>query len=374
MTTAVLSKTSFRKPLLKLIDAAVLAPSGDNTQPWSFVVDPAKPRIEIHLEETRDRSPMNAGQRMARIAIGAAVENILRTAQQNGYRSELLHPPTALATICLSGLPAGDVNVDTPGVIRHRVTNRRMYDGKPVSAETLASLQVATAPLAGVHTHWICEPDRLRVLAQVIGRADAHMFMEPTMRNAFLSQVRFDVPANAPVQSGLPVGSLELSASDRIAMRLMRRLPLWLLKAMPLRRTFARYAEQLVGSAAGLCVVTACDNSPGTDLLVGQAAQRAWLAITEHHLAAQPMMSLPVLENAVEHGSRALNDALDLESVHALSRQFGEHLTEIGEGRPAFVLRFGTAPPPTARTGRMNSDSMTAPVAPAIPGQNGTAS
>lgn len=362
MTSTMLTKTSFLAPLLKLIDAAVLAPSGDNTQPWSFVVEPGEPRIEIHLDETRDRSPMNAGQRMARIAIGAAIENICRTAEQNGYQSETENRSTALATVRLTGLPAADVDIDTPQVVRHRVTNRRMYDGKTVPAKIISSLNTATAPTAGVQTHWIVEPDCLHALARVIGQADGRMFMEPTMRSAFLSQVRFDLPASTPVESGLPVGSLELSASDRIAMQLMPRLPLWLLRAMPLRRTFARHAEKLVRSAAGICVVTADDNSPGTDLLVGQAAQRAWLALTEQGLAAQPMMSLPVLENAVEHGSTALIDAIDRSAVQALSRQFHELLAEVGGARPAFLLRFGTAPPPTARTGRMRADSVTSPV------------
>src|SRR5262249_42555471 len=74
--------------LAMLISAAVRAPSGDNTQPWRFKIDAKAGRITVAVDETRDPSPMNAGQRMARIAAGAALENILRTAQHNHWDAE----------------------------------------------------------------------------------------------------------------------------------------------------------------------------------------------------------------------------------------------------------------------------------------------
>ena len=57
-----------------LIAAGIQAPSGDNTQPWRFMVDSQARTIAAHVDETRDPSPMNSGQRMSRIAVGAAVE------------------------------------------------------------------------------------------------------------------------------------------------------------------------------------------------------------------------------------------------------------------------------------------------------------
>src|SRR5262245_33348691 len=91
-----------------LLAAAVRAPSGDNTQPWRFFVVPSKGLLSILLDEDRDRSPMNAGQRMARIAVGAAVENVLRTASRIGWRVSLVESVSpALLTLCFTlGSPA----------------------------------------------------------------------------------------------------------------------------------------------------------------------------------------------------------------------------------------------------------------------------
>src|SRR6266545_357605 len=86
-----------------LLAAACRAPSGDNTQPWRFIVDPDGGRVALQVDETRDPSPMNAGQRMARIAVGAVLENLLRAAEGHGWAAELeLVSPPELAAVRLT--------------------------------------------------------------------------------------------------------------------------------------------------------------------------------------------------------------------------------------------------------------------------------
>src|SRR5215210_9449480 len=72
-----------------LLSHAVRAPSGDNTQPWRFAVDEEAGTIGLDLDPARDPSPMNAGQRMARLALGAALENLLRAAADLGWAAAL---------------------------------------------------------------------------------------------------------------------------------------------------------------------------------------------------------------------------------------------------------------------------------------------
>jgi nitroreductase len=335
-----------------LIDAAVRAPSGDNTQPWRFVVDPGQGCIRLRLDASRDPSPMNAGQRMARIAAGAALENLVQTAQLHEYAVELEPPdPADLAVVRLVGGRPGAPKASEALVAR--VTNRRLYDGRPVPAGLVAALQEATQALEGVAAHWIVGQDRLAPLADLIGRADAVMFGESSMRRAFLAQVRFDAPPDSPVAEGLSLGSLELAAGDRLALRLMRHMSDRLLKIGGAARVFKAKARSLVASASGLCLVVAPDRAEPTDLNVGRVTERAWLALTARGMAAQPMMSLPVLDNVLEHGDPALITTLGRDRVAALQEEFrGLVRAEVGGGRPAFLMRFGFAPPPSGRTGR----------------------
>lgn len=343
--------TTLTTRLATLLASAVRAPSGDNTQPWSFLVDANAGRIGLAVDPARDPSPMNAGQRMARIAIGAALENILATAARNGWKVEQVPatPPASAAIVVEE--PSGAAGTIDP-VLSSRVSNRRLFDGRDLPGAVVDKLAQETPELDGVRTIWIGARDRIAAVAKVISLADALMFGEQTMRQAFLGNVRFDAPADAEVAEGLSLAALELSGSDRIALQLMKRSPQWLVRYGGALRIFADHARRLVASASGLCVLSAPDDRPETDLIVGRAMQRAWLALTAAGLAVQPMMSLPVLENALTHGAVALHAALGRELVSNIRQSFRTLVPELGPGRPAFLFRLGHAPPPSGRTGR----------------------
>jgi hypothetical protein len=173
------------------------------------------------------------------------------------------------------------------------------------------------------------------------------------MRRAFLSKVRLDTAPGEVVADGLSSSSLELSIFDRWALRVIRRAPDRWLRLIGVSRVFAAKARRLVESSSGLCLVMARDDGEETDLLVGRAMQRAWLTLTAEGLAVQPMMSLLVLENACEHGDAALVESLGRGTLAALRDEFRALVPEIGGWRPAFLMRFGFAPAPSGRTGRL---------------------
>ncbi len=345
-----------------LLIAATRAPSGDNTQPWRFVVDADAGTIAVEVDGSRDPSPMNAGLRMARIAAGAAMENLLQASGPLGWDAEVIPAPrSAVAAVRLVRNP-GEAAGPRRGVLPDRLTNRRLYDGRPIPAQRLNELAEAGA-LEGVQTLWITKRDQLVRWASLIGRADALMFGEPTLRRSFLKNVRFDAPADQPVSEGLSLGSLELTRSDRLALSWMPRLPDLLFTMLGFGRVFATKARKLVKSSSGLCLVVAPDRGELTDLIVGRAMQRAWLALSGRGLAAQPMMSLPVLDNALEHGSSALVASLGRGRVEPLLSEARAMLPGNG-GRLAFVLRFGYAAPPSGRTGRRPLEAVTVPLGP----------
>ena len=340
------------RSLASLLTAAGQAPSGDNTQPWRFVVDPESGTIALEEDAKRDPSPMNAGGRMSRIAIGAALENLIRKAQSQGWGvkpERAVYPALAMIRLTETGGKAQT----TGDALASRLTNRRLFDRRPVPGEVLDRLIEATPDLGSVRTHWIVGADRLAKLARLIGRADATMFGEASMRRAFLSKVRLDATPGEAVADGLSPSSLELSIFDRWALRVIRRAPDRWLRLVGVSRVFAAKARRLVDSSSGLCLVMARDDGEETDLLVGRAMQRAWLTLTAEGLAVQPMMSLLVLENVCEHGDAALVESLGRGTLAALRDEFRALVPELGGWRPAFLMRFGFAPAPSGRTGRL---------------------
>jgi hypothetical protein len=341
-----------------LIQAAMLAPSGDNIQPWHFVLDSSGACFELHCDQRRDASPMNLNQRMSRIACGAALENIVRTAEHNGWLIEVCHGhfPT-IASIRFLQEPEflGDIEK----VLRERHTNRRFY--RRGSEDTSESPMPAAEAGAGseLALRWITDRAAIRSLAEIIGVADSLMFGLPAMRNAFLANIRFDLPGGAEAAEGLPLDSLGLGYFDKIGLKTLRYLPAWLIRGTRLTHTFRRRAETLVNSAAGLCVISASDESAQTDVEVGRLMQRAWLQLTARGLAVQPMMSYPVLDNWRRPSpNEVVKDGLS-RTLSQLSRRLSQTIGPGAGRRIAAILRFGYPNSVAVRAGRRTLESCT---------------
>jgi hypothetical protein len=338
--------------------AAWRAPSGDNMQPWRF--DIGAERLEIYLDEQRDPSPMNSGQRMSLVACGAAAESANIAAHAMGWNTQLTIDEHQDATrrvasvrlIDRPGVPPADFEMD---LLHNRVSNRRVYDGRELAGSTLRALERTASPNDGVGIHWVGDRFHIARLASLIARGDAAMFAIAAVRQAFLKNVRFDLPAKAQASEGLPMASLELGAADRIAMSSLRYVPNSVFRMTGGPKIFGSHARKLVGSASGLCLVTVDENIPNPEVAVGRAMLRAWLALTDNGLAAQPMMTLPVLQNTLRLGTPEVIAAANANGASTVLEDFYNEVHSIGiRGQVGFILRFGYAPSPSGRTGRLN--------------------
>jgi nitroreductase len=349
-----------------LADAAARAPSGDNMQPWCFKLDPQAACLELYAAPDCDPSPMNSAQRMTLIACGAALENALIAAHERGWRTHVevterqieRNGAIPLARIRLLDRIGRSPLPTLPTDLAARVTNRKRYDARPLSPQVLDVLKVATQKMEGFRCCWLADRSSIETLATLIGRADAIMFSEPSMRRSIFSNVRFDLPPDAEAEEGLPVAALELSVSERMVLPFLKDVPNTVFKISSAPLMFAARTRSLVRSCSALFVIDSierpCAQERHTEIRVGQVLQRAWLALTKAGLAAQPMMSLVVLDNALRHGSPDLITSLERLKAPALLSEFRAALRHItgDSGRPGFLLRLGYAPPPSARSGR----------------------
>lgn len=330
----------------EILDVARLAPSRGNLQPWRFVVDGST--ISFHVDGSRDTSLMNAGDRMARIAVGAALECALVSAARMGsvVRFETTRPG-ALVTISVT---APKRALEPENALVRRATNRRAYDGRAVDDATLLALRGATPPIESARTLWFGR-ERVRVVAPVIEEGEVLLLANPRTREGVVSATRFDARDRDEVPFGLSLGSMELSARERATLDELRR-------ARPNADTvsactlMAKSARKLVESASGICVISARHSEPVTDVNVGRCVQRAWLALSRRRMVAHPMCSIPIIEAMLEFDDEA-RGAADAQRGAAIVAALRLAFPSIEQGsRVAFLMRFGWAPPPSTRVGR----------------------
>jgi nitroreductase len=333
-----------------VLDAARGAPSHNNMQPWRFVVDGET--VSFLEDHERDRSPGNAGGRMARIAVGAALECALVSAGRMGSTVRFL-PPHSNALVTISVSSPKRIAEPDKALVR-RCTNRRLYDGRPVDDATFAWLQQATPPLDATRTLWFGR-ERVRTVGPIVGEGEALFFTDPRVRETALRAMRFDVRDNEEVTQGVSLGCLELSGSERLALDALRRgTPQDRLMGMGVFERMGAHARKLVESASGLCVVVTRGSEPAADLAVGRNMQRAWLALTRRGLVAQPMNSIPSLETILEADEQAGSASAGAERAAAVVAAARTAIPSVEKGaRIALLMRFGFAPPPTSLVRRL---------------------
>ena len=355
-----------------LLDAARTAPSHDNGQPWRFIVDGET--VSFAVDHERDRSP---GGQVARIAVGAALENALLCASRMGATVRYLEPREGtLVTLSVTD-PKRENEPDKARV--RRTTNRRLYDGRAIDDPTFLWLREATPPLDLTRTHWFGR-ERVRALAPLLEEAETLYFADQHLREETLRAIRFDVRDREEVTQGLSLGSLELSTSERVTFAGLRKPPLDTRIALAEYKKLGARARRLVESASGLCVITARGSDPMTDVAVGRSMQHAWLALTRRGLVAQPLSAMMSLAAVADRPTDSTASLLDLdrdtqpdsESSKAppstAQVTAAEHQKKVRELLPAFrasfpsvepdariaiLMRFGWAQPASARVRRL---------------------
>lgn len=130
--------------LSRLLEAAILAPSSHNTQPWIFKVSDR--RILLFADRTRALPVNDPDDRELTISCGAALFNLRVAAASAGIESKVVILPEPedddlLAAIDLGGGPEVSAQVaELYAEITKRRTYRKRFLAKPVPASVLVEL------------------------------------------------------------------------------------------------------------------------------------------------------------------------------------------------------------------------------------------
>src|SRR3990172_12416210 len=157
-----------RDTIQKILEMAVYAPSGDNSQPWKFVAKDNE--IKIFNIPDRDNFYLNFRQSGSYVAHGALIENIVITASQHGYKADIsLFPDSQnndlVAVIKLTQTSPTEERFYP--LIKERVTNRKPYENKKLSEGQKRSFLNAPEEVGGEgKIILVDEEDKMRLIGE----------------------------------------------------------------------------------------------------------------------------------------------------------------------------------------------------------------
>jgi hypothetical protein len=153
--------------LLRLVHAAVLAPSPHNAQAWLFSL--AADHIDVHADRSRRTGAIDPFDRELHIGIGAALENLALAARAEGWNPTVeLLPADDSSHLARVALARSRARVSPLyQQIPNRRTNRFPYVlGRPVEQEALDAMSALALP--GCRVIWITDLGGRRQLGELL--------------------------------------------------------------------------------------------------------------------------------------------------------------------------------------------------------------
>ena len=272
-----------------LLRYAILAPSSHNTQPWRFALE--EEEIGIYADRSRWLRVADPDRRELYISLGCALENLLIAVEHFGYGHDVRLCPEGpesdlAATVRL--LPRREPAAQRPvwmfPEISSRHTNHGRYEARPIPADVRRGLEDCCVD-DGVRLFLVDDPARRRQADLLVTRADATQFARPEYRQElahWIGEGVFGLPWVLAKLGQIAGSYLELGQA-----------------------AYRPDAELLMHSPL-LGVLTSERDDAESQLRVGQAFERIYLATSAQSIGIQPLSQAVQVPAIREELSRLL--------------------------------------------------------------------
>lgn len=333
----------------KLLRAGTLAPSIDNCQPWRFVASDTS--IAVYLDRERAEFFGDYAYTASYVTLGMVVENIVLAASGCGLEADAAPFPEGRDTpVARIRLREATIEPDPLATfLETRCTNRKRYRTIPLPEDVSRRLAATPAP-AGAHLHLIEDRNDMRRLASLGAEVDRVIFDHHLLHANLFRWLRWNENEIRATRDGMPVGTLEISAPERLFFRL---LSSWHFQKMcnffGTNRIVGAINSRLLTKASALGLVV-MDGAGDVDFFNGgRFFERVWLQATSLGLSFQPFGGVPFLVTRI---MRAGADGFSERQFARLRRVSGElqEIVPFSRNNALVILfRVGYAGQPTAR-------------------------
>ena len=333
----------------------MLAPSGDNCQPWRFRWDGEALRV-VFLPE-RAESLYDVRFAASWISLGAVLTNMAVASRQLGLELEVeLFPSGEAARVVTRsrfrpGPAAGD---PLHPAISRRCVNRRPYRAEPVPGEIRDELLAIGSSVPRVALDWVETAFQKRRLASLAARNDRILFENRALHDGLYRWLRWTPAEALRTRDGMPIETLELAPHERPGFRL---LGSWrcarLFAALGLTRMLPARARRIYRRSGAMALLTVDGQQPEDFVRGGEVLERIWLTATLRNVAVQPITGVTFLLLRLSMaGGEGLGPA-HRRLLADVEREFLEIFPGAAGRKPAMLFRLGLGPPPSGRTLRL---------------------
>ncbi|MBV6406446.1 MAG: Rv1355c family protein [Flavobacteriales bacterium] len=342
---------------LRMAEAARLAPSADNMQPWK--VRHKDGHLLLHHDRARSRSALDSESMIPHISLGMCLENMLLASAGAGTVMEpALFPASDDPSLIAVLYPAGGrgpsaLDGALAAQIAARHTDRTHGNGGPLRPGDPDALQAAVAAIPGAALHLTVDRSEIDRIADLCGKADRLRIMnEHGHAEFFTKQLRWSHEEAVRSGDGLDIETLELTATERVGLRMASSsLAMRTIRRVSGGKALEKLTANAVRSASAVALLTMPRIDDVHCLEGGRAAQRLWLKATELGLAVHPLSAPIFLARPARRPQDPSLTAPERAEALALYTELTE-VFRLRAGEPVFMVRLSRTAGPSTRSVR----------------------
>lgn len=338
----------------QILEHAVWAPSGDNSQPWEFVW--TGDTLKIFNLPGRDLPFYNYEQRGSYIAHGALIENIFIAASHFGLQPELqLFPGIEDNLVAeIKFFPTTKIDSELFPYIKLRQTNRRPYDSIVLEATVLNELAQTVSNQENSKVLFITNQEQKAQVAKNLSLNERIVLETKEAHAQFFNHVVWSKEEERSKKTGLLVDGLELKPPQKFIFGLAKSWSvIRILNVLGLSKLVSSDNSKVYAQSSALGVIVCSENRPESFIEAGRILQRIWLKATKDGLSLHPVTGILFLAQRIESGN---SSGLSTDQVQALNKAYAEVKRSFNAGSQHinFLFRLGKALKPSAGTSRFD--------------------
>jgi molybdopterin/thiamine biosynthesis adenylyltransferase len=334
-----------------IAEAAIRAPSGGNSQPWTVETRAGSVVIRLAPERT---SMMDVAFRGSAVGIGAAAFNARVAAaalRVLGPVEWTVDGPSPLETTLRLGHGEDAELAGLYQAMLRRETSRHHGTPQHIAAETVTLLH-DWARREGARLQFLTARHDIEHAAGIFAAADRIRFLTPRLHGEMIAELRW--PGEEPVDSGIDVRSLELDPGGLAVLEILRRPDVMALLAQwNAGEALGDDVYERVRATSAVGVITVQGHELTDFARGGSAVEAVWIAAQQHGLAVHPVS--PVFLHAVHRDELSELSPSFATTLGRLQSAFRELAGTQSDESHVLILRFAHADPGSIRSRRRRS-------------------
>ena len=351
---------NMKEDIRKILESAILAPSGENCQPWKFIVN--ETAIKLYNVPEKDMSIYNFKQSGSFLANGAVIENIMIAASALGYNADVNLFPDKGNENFVAEIKFSKTSPQKEELYQYiplRVTNRKPYKDIPLTLQQMEEIRAVASELNYGKVYLIEDKASREILGQAVSSNEKVMLNNKYLHQFFFDHISWNKKEDDEKKEGFFIDTLELPPPIKAIFRAFKNWSFMsLLNKLGFYKMIAKQNANAYSSAPVMGILIAEGNTSKDYVMTGRVVQRIWLKITKqglylHPLAGQLYIWLTITAGETEHFSN--------EQIETIKTAYSniEKVFDVKGKNIAFMFRIGQADAPTAKSSRFTVDEVT---------------